>query len=128
MNREEIIAILKVLKVAYPRFYNNITKEDMLKTIDLWGEMFKNDSKQDITRAVKELICELEFPPSIAEIKKKINKYKGERAMLEKIKKEELTSKQVMQLDKPKEIETKQKVNAKKYIDNIKNAIFGGKQ
>lgn len=129
MNKEEVIAILKVLKVAYPKFYNNISKEDMLKTIDLWLEMFKNDNKQDITRAVKELMCELEFPPTIADIKKKINKYSDDRKLLQKIKEDEIKDQKLLEnldvklLEQPKQ-EVK-KINVKEYVNNIKKMIFG---
>lgn len=129
MNKEEVIAILKVLKVAYPKFYNNISKEDMLKTIDLWVEMFKNDNKQDITRAVKELMCELEFPPAIADIKKKINKYSDDRKLLQKIKEDEIKDQKLLEnldvklLEQPKQ-EVK-KINVKEYVNNIKKMILG---
>lgn len=129
MNKEEVIAILKVLKVAYPKFYNNISKEDMLKTIDLWLEMFKNDNKQDITRAVKELMCELEFPPAIADIKKKINKYSDDRKLLQKIKEDEIKDQKLLEnldvklLEQPKQ-EVK-KINVKEYVNNIKKMILG---
>ena len=128
MNKEEVIAILKVLKVAYPKFYNNISKEDMLKTIDLWIEMFKNDNKQDITRAVKELMCELEFPPAIADIKKKINKYSDDRKLLQKIKEDEIKDQKLLEnldvklLEQPKQ-EVK-KINVKEYVNNIKKMIL----
>ena len=129
MNKEEVIAILKVLKVAYPKFYNNISKEDMLKTIDLWVEMFKNDNKQDITRAVKELMCELEFPPTIADVKKKINKYSDDRKLLQKIKEDEIKDQKLLEnldvklLEQPKQ-EVK-KINVKEYVNNIKKMILG---
>ena len=129
MNKEEIIAIFKVLKVAYPRFYIDISKEDMIKTIDLWVEMFKNDNKQDITRAVKELMCELEFPPAIADIKKKINKYSDERKLLQKIKEDEIKDQKLLEnldvklLEQPKQ-EAK-KINVKEYVNNIKKMIMG---
>ena len=132
MNKEEVIAILKVLKVAYPKFYNNISKEDMLKTIDLWVEMFKNDNKQDITRAVKELMCELEFPPAIADIKKKINKYSDDRKLLQKIKEDEIKDQKLLEnldvklLEQPKQ-EVK-KINVKEYVNNIKKMILGAKK
>lgn len=129
MNKEEVIAILKVLKVAYPKFYNNISKEDMFKTIDLWLEMFKNDNKQDITRAVKELMCELEFPPTIADIKKRINKYSDDRKLLQKIKEYEIKDQKLLEnldvklLEQPKQ-EVK-KINVKEYVNNIKRTILG---
>lgn len=69
MNREEVIEILGILKTAYPRFYANMTKDEAEKTINLWCEMFKNDNIELIAIAVKKLITELQFPPTIADIK-----------------------------------------------------------
>lgn len=128
MNKDEIIMILGTIKVAYPRFYSNFSQEDIRKTIDLWEEMFKNDNKQDISKALKELIGELEFPPSIADIKKKIKKYTDDRELLQTIRENEnkknLEKTEIKLLNRPKK-ET-QKVNAKKYIENIKNIMLGG--
>lgn len=69
MNREKIIDILGILKTAYPRFYANMTKEEAEKTINLWCEMFKNDVPELVAIAVKKLITELQYPPTIADIK-----------------------------------------------------------
>ncbi len=69
MNREEIIDILEILKTAYPRFYANMTKDEAEKTIRLWNEMFKDDAPELVAIAVKKLIMELQFPPTIADIK-----------------------------------------------------------
>ncbi len=69
MNREEIIEIFGILKVAYPRFYANMTKDEAEKTISLWNEMFKDDAPELVAIAVKKLIMELQFPPTIADIK-----------------------------------------------------------
>ena len=56
MTREEIIVILKVLKTAYPKFYTDMSKEEMLSTIDLWSEMFSHEDPRLVTLAVKNLI------------------------------------------------------------------------
>lgn len=69
MNREKIIDILGILKIAYPRFYANMTKEEAEKTINLWCEIFKNDAPELVVIAVKKLITELQYPPTIADIK-----------------------------------------------------------
>lgn len=47
--------------------------------VDLWTEMFSDEQTADVVRAVKELISELEFPPTIADVKKKIKVYVDER-------------------------------------------------
>lgn len=70
MNRDETITILAVIKTAYPSFYKDST--DIDSAIDLWSVMFADDTPQDVTEAVRALICISKFPPSIAEIKEKI--------------------------------------------------------
>ena len=74
MKKENIIAILGILKTAYPRFYANMTKNEAEETIALWYEMFKSEDIRILTLAVKRLITHLEFPPTIADIKKEIVK------------------------------------------------------
>lgn len=70
MTRDEVIAILGIMRTAYPRFYANMKKDELLQTVDLWFEMFKGDNPLLVTNAVKKLITELEFPPTIADVKK----------------------------------------------------------
>ena len=43
MQRNEIIIVLKKLKIAYPRFYADMSKEDAQNTIVLWEDMFKEE-------------------------------------------------------------------------------------
>lgn len=74
MSRDNIIAILGILKTAYPRFYANMTKSEAEETIALWQEMFKDTDIRILTIAVKRLITHLEFPPTIADVKKEIIK------------------------------------------------------
>ena len=74
MSRDNIIAILGIIKTAYPRFYANMTKSQAEETIALWQEMFKDTDIRILTIAVKRLITHLEFPPTIADVKKEILK------------------------------------------------------
>lgn len=74
MNRDQVVAILGTLKTAYPRFYAEMSKQEMYNTIDLWTEMFKNDNPVHVTAAVKSLIVSFKFPPTIADIKDEMYK------------------------------------------------------
>lgn len=74
MNREQIIVILKLLKIAYPKFYVNMTKDEAENTINLWLDMFKSDNPQTVMIATKELISNFKFPPTIADVKEQIAK------------------------------------------------------
>lgn len=73
MNREEMKAILAVMKAGYPNFYKGMTKDEATNIINLWTTMFSNDSAQIVTEAVKSLMCTLKFPPTIADVKEKIS-------------------------------------------------------
>lgn len=74
MNRDQVVAILGTLKTAYPRFYAEMSKQEMYNTIDLWTEMFKSDNPVHVTAAVKNLIVSFKFPPTIADIKDEMYK------------------------------------------------------
>lgn len=70
MTREETLIILGIIKVAYPRFYLNIKKEDANNTVDLWTEMLEDYELEVVKVAVKKLIAEMVFPPTIADVRK----------------------------------------------------------
>ena len=67
------------MRVAYPRFYQAQSSDEIKTVVDLWAEMFKDTDTADAVRAVKELIKELEFPPTIADVSKKVKLYEWER-------------------------------------------------
>lgn len=74
MNRDQVIAILKILKTSYPKFYSDMSKEDMLNTIDLWSEMFAHENPALVVAAVKNLINTFKWPPTIADVKDEMYK------------------------------------------------------
>jgi hypothetical protein len=72
MTREETKAIMAILKAGYPNFYRNMTREDATNAINLWATMFVDEPAKVITEAVKSLMCTLKYPPTIADVKEKI--------------------------------------------------------
>jgi hypothetical protein len=76
MNRSETIAIMGVLRVAYPRYYAGANREELESTVNLWAEMFASDPAQEVSAAVKAFIAtdEKGFPPHIGAIKAQISK------------------------------------------------------
>lgn len=72
MNREQAIALLKILKTAFPRFYADMTKEEAENTINLWVDMFKHEDPALVMTATKDLINTFKFPPTIADVKEKM--------------------------------------------------------
>lgn len=73
MTREETIGILSILKASYPNFYKELTKKDAETTINLYTEMFSNTEANLVATAIKELIQHQSYPPTIADIKNKID-------------------------------------------------------
>lgn len=69
MAREDCYKILVLLQTAYPRFYANKEKSELKNAVNLWADMFHEDSAETVALAVKFLIANNTFPPSIAEIK-----------------------------------------------------------
>ena len=130
MSERELVGLLSLIRVAYPRFYLNITMADTKSTVTLWYEIFKDDNSQDVTRAVKELITELEFPPTIADVKKKIEKYENDRRFIEQVKKNEEKEKQERLMLEAKYTKNKEeaehKVNVDEHLQNIRKIMFGG--
>ena len=72
MTRQEAIAIMAMLKTAYPSFYKDLSKEDLNAAVNLWATMFADDPAYIVTEAVKSLMCTLKYPPTIADVKEKI--------------------------------------------------------
>ena len=72
MTRQEAIAIMAMLKTAYPSFYKDLSKEELNAAVNLWATMFADDPAYIVTEAVKSLMCTLKYPPTIADVKEKI--------------------------------------------------------
>ena len=69
MTREEATTVLAILKVAFPASYSNMSRGDMMKTIDLWEEMFAGDDVNIVKYALHKIISTAKFPPTIGEVK-----------------------------------------------------------
>ena len=66
------------MRASYPRFYQTTqSNEDVNTTINLWYELFKDDNLEIVKRAVLSLVNKLEFPPTIADVRKEIEKLVG---------------------------------------------------
>src|SRR5690606_3024521 len=72
MTRQEALAIMAMLKTAYPSFYKHLSKEDINAAVNLWAPMFSEEPIQVVTEAIKALICTLKYPPTIADVKEKV--------------------------------------------------------
>lgn len=76
MTREETLAIMGVLKAAYPNYYKDMKRGEAEGIVSLWSEMFKDDPAQVVAAAVKAHIATdvKGFPPHIGAIKEAIVK------------------------------------------------------
>lgn len=79
VSKQEMSQIMDILKTAYPRYYNNISRDETIKTINLWTEMFSDTDLLTLAIAVKSLISHFEFPPTIADIRKEIVKLNSDK-------------------------------------------------
>ena len=73
MNKSEAVQILAILKAAYPNSYRGMTKEDARATAAVWAMQFADMPVEVVMMAVNKAISTNEFPPSIAEVKKKLH-------------------------------------------------------
>lgn len=76
MDRVETLAIMRVLKAAYPNYYKDMTKADAESIVDLWSAMFADEPAGVVAAAVKAHISSDSngFPPHIGAIKNAVAK------------------------------------------------------
>ncbi len=76
MTKKEMKAILAVLKAAYPNFCRDMQGEDLQSVVDIWTDMFKDDSVEVVAIAVKAHIAKdaKGYAPHIGAIKNAIVK------------------------------------------------------
>ena len=53
MDRTETLAIMSVLKAAYPSYYRDMKRADAESVVALWSEMFAGDDYAVVAAAVK---------------------------------------------------------------------------
>ena len=85
MSREETLAIMSVLRAAYPTYYRDMTRHEAESVVALWEEMFRDDTAEVVALAVKAHIANDKkgFPPHIGAIKEAIAKITTPEQMTE---------------------------------------------
>ena len=85
MTREETLAIMSVLKAAYPNFYKDMGRKEADGIVALWTDMFRDEPAQVVAMAVKAHIAtdRKGYPPHIGAIKDAICKIKAPEEMTE---------------------------------------------
>lgn len=76
MTFEETLAIMSVLKAAYPNYYKDMKRSEAESIVSLWAEIFKDEPAEIVAVAVKAHIANDKkgFPPHIGAIKDAIIK------------------------------------------------------
>lgn len=72
MTKKEALQILAILKAAYPSSYNGMTKEEATGTVAVWCMQFADIPAEVVMMAIHKLISTNKFPPSISEVKNKL--------------------------------------------------------
>lgn len=85
MTREETLAIMSILKAAYPSFYKDMKRSDAESVVGLWAAMFADEPAELVATAVKAHIAtdDKGFPPHIGAIKAAIGKIMQPEEMTE---------------------------------------------
>lgn len=85
MTYDETLAIMGVLKAAYPGYYRDMKRSEAESIVSLWAEMFKDEPAKLVAIAVKAHIASDQkgFPPHIGAIKDAIAKIKQPDQMTE---------------------------------------------
>lgn len=74
MNRTEVLAVMSVLRAAYPSFYRGMSRDDAENAVNLWEDIFRYDDAGAVGLAVRDFIAgdDKGFPPSPGQLKKKL--------------------------------------------------------
>lgn len=72
MTTNEASMVLAILKAAYPSSYNNMTKREANGTVAVWAIQFADIPVDIVLMAVQKMISTSKFPPSISEVKGRI--------------------------------------------------------
>jgi len=71
MVREDVIAALAVIKIAFPYSYKDVSREQAEHVIALWCDIFADYDPAPVLMAVKTIIASdtNQFPPSIGRVR-----------------------------------------------------------
>ncbi|MBO7728993.1 MAG: hypothetical protein J6S50_10820, partial [Oscillospiraceae bacterium] len=76
MNTRETQGLLAMIKAAYPSFYRDLPKADLIAAVNLWQTQFAEYDVRLVKAAVHALIAARTegFPPTIGAVKEQIAK------------------------------------------------------
>lgn len=68
MKKEEILQLIKLLKISYPSYFRELEKDDVSLMAQLWEKKFKNYTLDQVSNAIDNLTSKSKYMPSISEI------------------------------------------------------------
>lgn len=68
MNKEEILKLIKILKISYPSYFRELQDDEIVLMTQLWERKFKNYSLDQVSNAIDNLTSKSKYMPSISEI------------------------------------------------------------
>lgn len=74
MNKQETVQLLAYLKGAYPNWGRTVSDDDAKAMVMVWYDMLGEYDILLIKAAVKGMLSNNEYPPSIAEVIKQLNR------------------------------------------------------
>ena len=85
MNRKETQGVLALIKAAYPSFYRDMTREDLVAVVSLWQKQFEDMDSRLVLAAVHALIAERAegYPPTIGAVRAQARKLTAPQQMTE---------------------------------------------
>lgn len=72
MTKEETLELMAILKAAYPNSYNGMTKQEAIGVVTVWHLHFAGVPADIVFMALQKAISSSKFPPSINEVKEKL--------------------------------------------------------
>lgn len=85
MTTDETLAVLAILKAAYPHSFKGMKEADGWAMVNLWQMQFADVSAQEVTAAVNALISTRTagYSPTIGEVKEKMHTLRSATALSE---------------------------------------------
>lgn len=72
MNKEEATQVLAILCASYPNHYKNIKADEVQGIVSVWAMQFADIPADIVLMALNKAVSVNDYPPTIAEVKKKI--------------------------------------------------------
>ena len=72
MTKQDAAQVLAILKAAYPASYQGMTTQEATGTVTVWQMQFADMPVDIVLLAVHKLISSNKFPPTVAEVKQKL--------------------------------------------------------